>query len=50
MKIINQLRLDQLRCEAAGSERRRKNRNMLDDYAEPCQRLFNATETYARTS
>lgn len=44
MKIINQLRLDQLICEAAGSERRRKNLNMHDDYADPCQRLFNAME------
>lgn len=44
MKIINQLRLDQLSCEALGSQRRRKNLNMHDDYADPCQRLFNAME------
>lgn len=50
MKIINQDRLDQLSREAVASERRRKNLNMHDDYADPCQRLFNALEpgTYIR--
>ena len=44
MKIINQDVLDQLSREAAGSARLRKNLNMHDDYADPCQRLFNAME------
>ena len=44
MKIINQHRLDQLSREATESERRRKNLNMHDNYADPCQRLFNAME------
>lgn len=50
MKIINQNRLDQLSKDAAASERLRKNLNMHDDYADPCQRLFNAMEpgTYIR--
>ena len=50
MKIINQEQLDQLSREAADSQRRRKNLNMHDDFADPCQRLFNAVEpgTYIR--
>lgn len=50
MKIINQERLDQLSRAASTSERLRKNLNMHDDYADPCQRLFNALEpgTYIR--
>jgi cupin fold WbuC family metalloprotein len=50
MKIINKLRLDQLSQTAAASERRRKNLNLHDEYADPCQRLFNAIEpgTYIR--
>lgn len=50
MKVIDQDRLDQLSREASDSERRRKNLNMHDDYADPCQRLFNAMEpgTYIR--
>jgi len=50
MKIINLDVLDQLSREAAESDRLRKNLNMHDDYADPCQRLFNAMEpgTYIR--
>jgi len=50
MKIIDQKRLDRLSREAATAERRRKNLNLHDDYADPCQRLFNAMEpgTYVR--
>jgi cupin fold WbuC family metalloprotein len=50
MKIINQARLDQLSREAVESDRLRKNLNLHDDYADPCQRLFNAMEpgTYIR--
>ena len=50
MKIIDQKRLDLLSLEASATERRRKNLNMHDDYADPCQRLFNAMEpgTYVR--
>ena len=50
MKIINQSVLDQLSREAVESPRLRKNLNMHDDYADPCQRLFNAMEpgTYVR--
>ena len=50
MKVIDQARLDQLSREALDSGRRRKNLNMHDDYADPCQRLFNAIEpgTYIR--
>ncbi len=50
MKIINLGRLDQLSCEAVKSGRLRKNLNMHDDFADPCQRLFNALEpgTYIR--
>ena len=50
MKIITQDKLDQLSKDAAISERQRKNLNMHDDYADPCQRLFNAMEpgTYIR--
>ena len=50
MKIIDQQKLNQLSCEASTSPRRRKNLNVHDDYADPCQRLFNALEpgTYIR--
>jgi cupin fold WbuC family metalloprotein len=50
VKIINQKVLDQLSLEASGSERLRKNLNLHDDYADPCQRLFIAMEpgTYIR--
>ncbi len=50
MKIIDQKRLDRLSNEAAAAERRRQNLNLHDDYADPCQRLFNAMEpgTYVR--
>lgn len=50
MKIINQSKLDQLSREAAQSGRRRKNLNMHEDFADPCQRLLNAMEpgTYVR--
>ncbi len=44
MKVINQDILDQLSREASVSPRLRKNLNMHDDYADPCQRLFNAME------
>lgn len=44
MKIISQLRLDQLSSEATASQRHRKNLNMHDDNADPCQRLFNALD------
>lgn len=36
MKIVNQDRLDPLSCEAAQSERRRKNLNLHEDFADPC--------------
>lgn len=50
MKIITQSVLDQLSLEASDSKRLRKNLNMHDDYADTCQRLFNAMEpgTYIR--
>lgn len=50
MKIITRDVLDQLSREAAGTDRLRKNLNMHDDYADSCQRLFNAMEpgTYIR--
>lgn len=50
MKLIDKEVLDQLSREAAESERLRKNLNLHDDYADPCQRLFNAMEpgTYIR--
>jgi cupin fold WbuC family metalloprotein len=50
VKIINQKVLDKLSLEASGSERLRKNLNLHDDYADPCQRLFIAMEpgTYIR--
>ena len=50
MKIVDQKMLDRLSSEAAAAERLRKNLNLHDDYADPCQRLFNAVEpgTYVR--
>jgi cupin fold WbuC family metalloprotein len=50
VKIITHDVLNQLSREAAGSDRLRKNLNMHDDYADTCQRLFNAMEpgTYIR--
>ena len=50
MKVIDQSVLDQLCLEASTSPRLRKNLNMHDDYADVCQRLFNAMEpgTYIR--
>ena len=50
MKIIDQKRLDRLSNKAAAAKRRRQNLNLHDDYADPCQRLFNAMEpgTYVR--
>ena len=50
MKVIDQGVLDQLSLEAAKSPRLRKNLNMHDEYADVCQRLFNAMEpgTYIR--
>lgn len=50
MKIINNKILDQLSLQALESERLRKNLNLHDDYADPCQRLFIAMEpgTYIR--
>ena len=50
MKIISHKVLDQLSLEASGSERLRKNLNLHEDYADPCQRLFIAMEpgTYIR--
>lgn len=50
MKIIDQKQLDQLSAVAAAADRLRKNLNLHDDYADPCQRLFNALEpgTYIR--
>jgi len=50
MKIIDRNKLDRLSNEAAAAKRRRQNLNLHDDYADPCQRLFNAMEpgTYVR--
>jgi len=50
MKIIDQKKLDRLSKDAAAAKRRRQNLNLHDDYADPCQRLFNAMEpgTYVR--
>lgn len=50
MKLIDQKTLDELSREAVQSERLRKNLNLHDDYADPCQRLLNALEpgTYIR--
>lgn len=44
MKIIDQEMLDRLSCAAAESDRRRRNLNVHEDYADPCQRLFNAVQ------
>jgi len=44
MKIVTQDSLDQLSRAAAESARLRKNLNLHDEYADPCQRLFNAME------
>lgn len=44
MKTINQKMLDGLSMMAAKSVRRRMNLNLHDEYADPCQRLFNALE------
>jgi cupin fold WbuC family metalloprotein len=50
MLIINQDRLGQLSQSAAKSARGRTNLNLHEEYADPCQRLFNAIEpgTYIR--
>ena len=50
MKIIDRKKLDRLSKEAAAAKRLRQNLNLHDDYADPCQRLFNAMEpgTYVR--
>jgi len=50
MKIIEDRDLDGLSRQARESPRLRKNLNLHDDYADPCQRLFNALEpgTYIR--
>lgn len=50
MIIIDRNSLDRLSRAAAESPRRRKNLNLHADYADPCQRLFNALEpgTYIR--
>jgi len=44
MKIIDRHALDRLSAAAAASPRLRKNLNLHDDYADLCQRLFNALE------
>jgi cupin fold WbuC family metalloprotein len=48
--IIDDKLLDELSAAACASPRRRLNRNLHADYAEPCQRLLNAVEpgTYIR--
>ncbi len=50
MKIIESEHLDRLSREASDSPRLRKNLNLHSDYADICQRLFNAMEpgTYIR--
>lgn len=50
MKIINRKTLNGLSEEAAASSRLRRNLNLHEDSADPCQRLFNALEpgTYIR--
>ena len=44
IKVFSLTDLDKLSEEAAHSPRRRQHRNIHADYAEPCQRLFNAIE------
>lgn len=44
MRLITPAALDELSRAAADSPRRRLNLNMHADYADPCQRLFNAVE------
>ena len=50
MKIITTAILESLSMDARCSARLRKNLNLHEDYADPCQRLFNAMEpgTYIR--
>jgi cupin fold WbuC family metalloprotein len=44
IKVFGLADLDKLSEEAAHSPRQRQHRNIHADYAEPCQRLFNAIE------
>jgi len=44
VQIITPSDLDTLSRRALGSRRRRQNLNLHTDYADPCQRLFNAVE------
>lgn len=44
MKYFDALYLEDLISQAKGSERLRHNRNIHQNYIEPCQRLFNAIE------
>ena len=44
VRIVTPVDLDALSCEAGSSPRRRLNLNLHGDYADPCQRLFNAVE------
>lgn len=44
LKIVTPASLDELSRAAQAGPRRRLNLNMHGDYADPCQRLFNAVE------
>jgi len=44
VRIITPVDLDELSRAAGASPRRRLNLNLHGDYADPCQRLFNAVE------
>jgi cupin fold WbuC family metalloprotein len=44
VRVFSVCYLDELARQASGSPRRRQHRNIHTDYAEPCQRLFNAIE------
>jgi cupin fold WbuC family metalloprotein len=44
IKIITRYTLDELTEQAVRGARKRKNLNLHDNFADPCQRLFNAVE------
>lgn len=44
IKVFSATYLDDLVLQAVGAPRRRQHRNIHADYADPCQRVFNAIE------
>ena len=44
IKVFSATYLDDLALQAVAAPRRRQHRNIHTDYADPCQRLFNAIE------